>query len=105
MNRVQVTPAKRGKGRKTQRADNTTDQTAPEHHAAMTWAQRLKRVFGIDIATCCVCGGAVKVIACIEDPAVIKQILAHRDDRIPATETNRLSESRAPPQRSLFGPG
>ena len=57
--RVQVTPAKRGKGRKTQRVDNTTDQTAPEHHAAMTWAQRLKRVFGIDIATCCACGGAV----------------------------------------------
>ena len=30
----------------------------------MTWAQRLKRVFNIDIATCSACGGAVKVIAC-----------------------------------------
>jgi rRNA maturation protein Nop10 len=29
----------------------------------MTWAQRLKRVFGIDIETCPACGGAVKVIA------------------------------------------
>ena len=37
----------------------------------MTWAQRLKRVFNIDIETCSHCGGDVKVIACIEDPVVI----------------------------------
>jgi len=115
--RVQVTPAKRGKGRKTQLADNTTDQTAPEHHAAMTWAQRLKRVFGIDIEACRECGGTVKVIpkalatlagqalACIEDPAVIKKILAHRDDNEPTTETKRLPDCRAPPQLSLLSPG
>jgi hypothetical protein len=30
----------------------------------MTWAQRLKRVFHIDIETCRECGGTVKVIAC-----------------------------------------
>ncbi len=29
----------------------------------MSWAQRLKRVFRIDIETCEHCGGAVKVIA------------------------------------------
>jgi rRNA maturation protein Nop10 len=34
----------------------------------MRWAQRLKRVFTIDIETCRDCGGAVKVMACIEDP-------------------------------------
>ncbi len=43
----------------------------------MKWAQRLKRVFQIDIETCSECGGAMKVIACIEDPVVIKQILDH----------------------------
>ncbi len=43
----------------------------------MTWAQRLKRVFNIDIETCSGCGGAMKVIAAIEDPIVIKQILDH----------------------------
>jgi hypothetical protein len=32
---------------------------------AITWAQRLKRVFKIDIETCDQCGGTVKVIACI----------------------------------------
>ena len=45
----------------------------------MTWAQRLKRVFQIDIDTCTRCGDAVRIIASIEDPAVIKQILEHLD--------------------------
>ncbi len=47
----------------------------------MSWAQRLKRVFNIDIETCSACGGAVKVIACIEDPAVIEKILTHLDEK------------------------
>ena len=47
----------------------------------MTWAQRLKRVFNIDIETCEACGGRVKVIACIEDPAIIQRILDHLDQR------------------------
>jgi len=33
---------------------------------------RLKRVFNVDIETCNECGGAVKVIAYIEDPSVIE---------------------------------
>ena len=41
----------------------------------MTWAQRLKRVFGIDIKMCGKCGGKVKVVAAIEEPAVIEKIL------------------------------
>jgi hypothetical protein len=41
----------------------------------MTWAQRLKRVFRIDIETCEHCGGAVRIIASIEDPVVIEKIL------------------------------
>jgi hypothetical protein len=32
-------------------------------HVAMTWAQRLKRVFKTEIETCEHCGGTVKVIA------------------------------------------
>ena len=39
--------------------------------------QRLKRVFDIDIEVCARCGGHVKVIANIEDPAVIEHILKH----------------------------
>ena len=51
----------------------------------MSWAQSLKRVFGIEIETCEVCGGKVRVIASIEDPTVIGQILGHlaaRDARL-----------------------
>jgi len=40
----------------------------------------LKRVFDIDVTTCCECGGDVKIIASIEDPVVIEKILAHLDD-------------------------
>ena len=72
-----------------------------EQHAAMTWAQRLKRVFGIDMQTC-ECGGTIKVIACIEDRAVIKRILDHLDKRetkYQQTSQHRQPSSRAPPMQ------
>ena len=68
----------------------------------MTWAQRLKRVFGIDIETCEACGGAVRIIACIEDADVIEKILAHLDATAPEPEASLRPPSRAPPQRGLF---
>jgi len=43
----------------------------------MTWAQRLARVFKIDVTACERCGGAVKIIACIENPTVTAKILDH----------------------------
>lgn len=63
----------------------------------MTWAQRLKRVFDIDVDICDYCGGAVKVIGCIEDPAVIKKIRDHLDKKSAFAEQERLPQSRAPP--------
>jgi len=48
----------------------------------MTWAQRIKRVFGIDIETCPACGGAMRIIACIEDPDVFEKILADLDLKV-----------------------
>ena len=47
----------------------------------MTWAQRLKRVFNIDVSVCSKCGGEAKVIASIEDQAVIDKILQHLQAR------------------------
>ena len=49
-----------------------------EHSAPlrMTWARLLKRVFDIDIERCG-CGGKLKLIAVIEEPAVIEKILMH----------------------------
>lgn len=47
----------------------------------MSWACRLKRVFGIEIEQCARCGGQLAVIARIEEPALIARILAHRRER------------------------
>jgi hypothetical protein len=55
-------------------------------------------VFDIDIETCDYCGGAVKIIACIEDAAVIKKILTHRECGI--SEQGASPPSRAPPRGS-----
>jgi hypothetical protein len=95
--RALITPAKRGKGNQARAADETQDQTPAGRRAAMTWAQRLKRVFNIDVETCRECGGAVKVIACIEDSAVIKKILDHLKTKDETREPFPLPESRAPP--------
>ncbi len=94
--RVQVTPAKRGKGKKT-KAPESPDPTPAEPRASITWAQRLKRVFNIDIETCPECGGAVKVIACIEDPVVIEKILPHLNEKAASAGTGLLPASRVPP--------
>ena len=58
----------------------------------MTWAQRLKRVFDIDIETCSECGGDVCIIASIEDPAVIQKILVHLDDGATSATSELLPE-------------
>jgi hypothetical protein len=65
-------------------------------------AQRLKRVFSIDSVSCSECGGAVKVIASIEDPAVISKILAHLDGKAVSPAKDQLPEWRAPRQAGLF---
>jgi hypothetical protein len=73
-----------------------TETRPPEQRqAAMTWAQRLKRVFNIDIETCQHCGGTVKVVACIEDPTVIKQILDHLSSKSIKPKPHPV---RAPPK-------
>ncbi|MFT5573984.1 MAG: hypothetical protein ACI9FR_002920 [Cryomorphaceae bacterium] len=99
--RALVPPGKRGKGRAFNTTDDAQDKSPKERTAAMTLSQRLKRVFNIDVETCNQCGGAVKVVACIEDPAVIKKILDHIIKTEP-TEQDRLPQSRAPPHGDLF---
>jgi hypothetical protein len=56
-----------------------TEKQEPDKPKAygMSWAQRLKRVFAIEIEKCEKCGGPVRVIASIEDPDVIQKILKH----------------------------
>jgi len=102
--RINVTPAKRGKGSNTQGLKSKKNAEPPDNERKeMTWAQRLKRVFNIDITICNRCGGAVKIIACIEDLLVIKKILDHLDAKSGAVDSaSQLPEPRAPPQARLF---
>ncbi len=105
--RAQVTPARRGKGNPGKVSDEP--QTPAERRASMTWAQRLKRVFHIDIETCRECGGAMKVVACIEDPVVMPKALRGagppEDPRSPEGQSRNNSAhpaAREPPV-GLFG--
>jgi hypothetical protein len=73
----------------------------------------LRIIHLVNIETCSECGGAVKVIACIEDPTVMpkalaalagqafQKILDHLKGKAEPNETAPLPESRAPPL-SLF---
>jgi len=72
--RIYVTPAQRGKGNTQKQGVKADEPALVDCHQNMTWAERLKRVFNIDITICSRCGGAVSIIACIEDPLIIKKI-------------------------------
>jgi len=65
--RVTITPALRNKAK--QALPTGQDKTRVQKHQSMTWAQRLKRVLGIEIETCEQCGGAVKIMASIDKSA------------------------------------
>jgi hypothetical protein len=52
-------------------------ESAPPRRKNYTWSQLLRRVFDIDVSICELCGGPVKVIAAIEDPTTVQNILNH----------------------------
>jgi len=54
------------------------------------------------IETCRECGGDVRIIASIEDPVVIRKILAHLDTKAATAVTAQLPPCRAPPATGLF---
>ena len=73
-------PHHRLRARITARRSERTDSGAgsgTSRSSALGWAQRLKRVFSIDVERCDRCGGGVRISACIEDAQVIEKILRH----------------------------
>jgi|GEM_PF-1457512 len=99
--RALVTKAGRGRGARRGASDEVEEDRPAGRRMALSWAQRLKRVFGIDIETCTECGGPVRIIASIDDPVVIKKILAHLEQAGPGSGVLRLPEPRASPD--VFG--
>jgi len=56
----------------------------------------------IDIETCEKCQGPVRIIACVEDPVVIRQILDHLASKETSTQQATRPPGKAPPQLGLF---
>jgi hypothetical protein len=44
----------------------------------------------------------MRIIACIEDPAIIEKILSHLNANAAELDATRRPPARAPPQRGLF---
>jgi hypothetical protein len=57
---------------------------------------------GIDIETCLACGGAVRIIACIEASAVTEKIVTHLDAKALKPEASMRPPGRAPPYYELL---
>ena len=95
--RAQLTPSGRGKRPATDAAPveaSVTDEprSPEEKRRAMTWAQ-----FGIDVCTCVHCGGAVRIVASIEEPTAIRAILAHFAKHGALEEAHYRPRPRGPP--------
>jgi hypothetical protein len=100
--RAQLTPSGRGKRPVTEAAPadvnaNSDHRSPDEKRRAMSWAQRLKRVFNIDVTTCIQCGGAVRIVASIEQPTAIRAILAHFEKHGALEQAHYRPAPRAPP--------
>lgn len=103
--RAQLTPSGRGKRQAVDaeaaanaNAIAVTDHRTPdEKRRAMSWAQRLKRVFNIDVTSCIHCGGAVRIVASIEEPKAIRAILDHFAKHGVLEEAHYRPAPRAPP--------
>ena len=64
----------------------------------LCWAKRLRRVFNIEVSICSACGGPMRIVASIEDPIVIGEILSHLEARSCAPVSANLAPgARAPP--------
>jgi hypothetical protein len=59
----------------------------------LTWAERIQRIFGIDVTVCEHCGGVMKKISVIHNPAELRKIIEH----IRRTESQR-PPARGPPE-------
>jgi len=49
----------------------------PGRARRLTWSDLMKRVFAEDVLRCSRCGGEMRLIAVIQDPAVAERILRH----------------------------
>ena len=67
-----------------------------------TWAELLRRAFGVDVLRCPRCGGARRLLAAIQDPDSIERVLQAM--KLPS-DAPELAPARAPPggEQEWFG--
>ena len=53
---------------------DTSEKEKP-HARNYTWSQLMARIFAVDVLECPRCGGRMRILAAIEDPAVARKIL------------------------------
>ncbi len=52
--------------------------TAEPAHRHWVWAKLMHRAFEIDVLACPRCGGRLRLIATVEDPREIREVLAYQ---------------------------
>ena len=74
----------------------------PPREGARVWADLMRRSFGLDVLACPRCGGRLRLIALIEQAAVIERILRHL--RLPTDRSKETMTSGPERRRRQTGP-
>ncbi len=77
-------------------ADEDAGRVKPSRPGTYQWAELMRRTFELDVLVCPRCGGRLRLVALIEQAAVVQQILRHLGLPTAVPETR---PARAPPQR------
>jgi uncharacterized protein YbaR (Trm112 family) len=77
-------------------ADEDASRVKPSRAGAYQWAELMRRTFGLDVLACPRCAGRLRLVALIEQAAVVQRILRHLG--LPA-EVPEPRPARAPPRR------
>ena len=70
-------PLDRGQSPEGGRASADDPTGRPPHTRHWRWADLLRRAFEMDVLACPVCGNRMRLLATLEDPRVVEQILTH----------------------------
>ncbi len=92
-------PARSGGGRRRYGPAAVRRARVPGVPDVRSWAALMHRAFGIDVLACPQCGGRLRLIATLHDPAVIRKILAHL-----ALGHSGQSPGPAPPESGAAAP-
>ena len=85
----------RGESTDEERGEDGDEKTSTSCKYRLSWASLLSRIFQIEIETCSLCGGKMKVVAAVTDPASINRYLEGTGQSAKIPE---LVPARAPPQ-------